>query len=129
MGTKSWSGLAGPVMAVAGFALWTAFAVAPLFVGGRIREPWDTGAYWILGLPALMVAQVMVAALTTMAPWRLAIWGAAGHFLAAVLVVRGGTSLGLWPLTLVVLGLPLFGALAIAGLVGQAIGRGAGRPR
>lgn len=124
MDAKFRSGWAGPVMAVAGFALWTGFAVVPLFSGGRIREPWDSGAYWMIGLPALMIAQVIVAALTAAVPWRLAIWGAAGHFLAAVLVVRGGTSLGLLPLTLVVLGVPMFGALTIAGLIGQAIRSG-----
>ena len=35
----------GPLMAAAGFVLWTYFAIAPLAAGGRLREAWDIDAY------------------------------------------------------------------------------------
>jgi hypothetical protein len=115
--------LAGPVMAVAGIALWTGFSVAALVHGGRLREAWDIDTYWTLGMPALLVAQAIAGYVSRASPWRLGLWCAGGHFMAAVLVVPPGTGYSMAPFALVFVGLPLFIALTIAAHVGRLVAR------
>ena len=114
--------IAGPLMAAAGFALWTYFAVAPLVAGGRLREAWDIDAYWTIGLPVLLAAQAVAGFFSQASPWRLALWCAAGHFLAAVIIVPGGTSFSMLPFALVFIGLPMFAALTFAAFIGRWLG-------
>ena len=113
----------GPLMAAAGFALWTTFAVAPLVAGGRLREAWDIETYWIIGLPLLLLAQAAAGFFSQASPWRLALWCAAGHFLAALIIVPGGTSFSMLPFALVFIGLPMFAALTFAAFIGRWLGR------
>ena len=115
--------IAGPLMAAAGFALWTYFAVAPLVAGGRLREAWDIDAYWTIGLPLLLVAQAVAGFFSQASPWRLALWCAAGHFLAALIIVPPGTSFSMLPFALVFIGLPMFAALTFAACIGRWMGR------
>jgi len=53
-------------------------------------------------------------------PWTRSRWTLAGHFLAMLLVSEHGTGFGLLPLMLVLMGLPAFGALTLAGHIGRA---------
>ena len=115
--------LAGPVMAVAGIALWAGFSIAPLLAGGRLREAWDIDLYWSIGMPALLIMQTVAGFLSQASPWRLGLWCAGGHFLAAVLIVPPGTGYAMAPFALVFIGLPLFLALTIAAFVGRLVAR------
>jgi len=113
----------GPLMAAAGFALWTTFAVAPLVAGGRLREAWDIDAYWTIGLPVLLAAQAAGGFFSQASPWRLALWCAAGDFLAALIIVPPGTSFSMLPFALMFIGLPMFAALTFAAFIGRWIRR------
>jgi hypothetical protein len=120
---RSWIYALG--LAVLGFAVWAGFA---LFNGsGRIREAWDTGAYWTFGVPLLLLALFAAGAATEPGPgravWQLALCAALGHALAAAFVVPGGTDFGLLPLTLALVGLPMFVAFVIAAALGRLLGR------
>jgi hypothetical protein len=112
-------------LAALGFAVWTGFA---LFNGsGRIREAWDTGAYWTFGVPILLLALFAAGAASEpgsgRAAWQLALYAALGHALAAALVVPAGTDFGLLPLTLALVGLPIFVAFFVAAVLGRLLGR------
>jgi hypothetical protein len=115
--------LAGPVMAVAGIALWAGFSIAPLLAGGRLREAWDIDAYWTIGMPALLIAQAIAGFISQASPWRLGLWCAGGHFLAAVLIVPPGTGYAMAPFALVFIGVPLFIALTVSAYVGRLVAR------
>lgn len=113
--------LPGALLAAEAFAIWTAFAL-PLFTGrAAIREAWDTPAYWEFGVPVLLLSLVAAGYFSKQAPWKLALWTLAGHFLAMWLVNKPGTGLGLLPLTLLFIGVPGFVVLAALGYVGRAI--------
>jgi hypothetical protein len=115
--------LAGPVMAVAGIALWSCFSIAPLLAGGRLREAWDIDTYWTIGMPALLFAQAVAGFISQASPWRLGLWCAGGHFLAAVLIVPPGTGYAMAPFALLFIGVPLFVSLTIAAFVGRLVAR------
>jgi hypothetical protein len=111
----------GALLAAEAFAIWTLFAL-PLFTGRKsIREAWDTSAYWEFGVPVVLLSLVAAGYLSKQAPWKLALWTLAGHFLAMGLVSKPGTDLGLLPLALLFFGLPAFGLLVVLGYVGRAI--------
>jgi hypothetical protein len=101
---------AGLFLAAAGFAVWAVFSTLPLFTSGRgIREAWDTESYWLIGVPLLLLSVAAAGFATKEAPWKLALWPIAGHFLAMLIVSKPGTDLGLLPVALIVIGLPAFG--------------------
>ena len=118
---RNMASLSGALLAAEAFAVWTAFAL-PLFTGrATIREAWDTPAYWEFGVPVLLLSLVAAGYFSKEAPWKLALWTLAGHFLAMWLVNKPGTDLGLLPLTLVLIGAPAFGVLAVLAYVGRAL--------
>ena len=111
---------AASLLAAEGFAVWAVFSTLPLLAGGAgIREAWDTNVYWSLGLPLLMVSVAAAGALTQASPWRLAAAAVAGHFLGVVLIAKAGTGFGLLPLTVTLIGLPMFALLAGFGWAGR----------
>lgn len=113
---------AAVLIAAEGFAVWALFSTLPLLAGGpAIREAWDTNAYWSLGLPVLMLSVAAAGALSAESPWRLAAAAVAGHFLGMLAVHPAGNSLGLLPLTLAFIGLPMFGLLAGFGWAGRGV--------
>ena len=115
---------AAALLAVEGFAVWAVFSTLPLLTGAAgIREAWDTNAYWSLGLPVLMLSVAAAGAFAPNSPWKLAAWAVAGHFLGVLLIAKSGTSFALLPLTLVFVGLPLFGVLAGFGWAGRGLRR------
>jgi len=103
-----------------GFAVWAVFSTVPWLSGSAgFREAWDTNAFWSLGLPVLMVSLAAAGALTQQSPWRLAAAAVAGHFLGVVLIAKAGSGLNLLPLTVTLVGLPMFAVLAGFGWAGR----------
>lgn len=54
-------------------------------------------------------------------PARQPVWAIAGHVAAMMLIHPAGTDLGLLPLAMVFIGLPAYGALYLAGMLGRAL--------
>ncbi len=110
--------LVGPLAASNGFVVWIAFAMQS---GGRMREAWDTDAYWVLGMPLLAMMHVLLGATLRRGTLWLPLCTIAGHLLGAALVHSPGAGLGLLPLVAAYVGLPLYAGLAIAGWAGHAL--------
>jgi hypothetical protein len=107
---------------IAGFALWAIFSVAPASDGHLLfREAWDQELYWRIGVPLLIIAHAALAASCIEKPSLLALWPLAGHVLGMILVHRSGTDFALLPLTFLFIGVPFYGALFVASLVGRQI--------
>ncbi len=116
------AGVAALLAATAGFVGWAAFSF-----GGR-REAWDSGGWWMVALPLLVLVAAILGYLVPRQVWR---WAAAilgGQLLAMVVLRPAGTDLGLFPLTLVVLLVPLGLMFTVAALVGGAIARWRNQP-
>jgi hypothetical protein len=113
----------GTILACAGFGVWALFSLLPILEGRGIREGWDTAPYWLLGIPLLLVLHGLVGALTDSPAWRLPLWAIGGHILAMVLVSKSGASLGLLPLAIIFVGLPMYVVLSLATLTGRMIAR------
>ena len=99
---------------VVGFAICLAITLA----SGR-REAWDSGAYFIVGVPLMCAAAFAIAYRWPAKPWRWALTMAVGQSVAMAL---GGGSLSLWPLALVamtILSLPQFGFAWWGGRLGR----------
>ena len=105
----------------AGFALWALTSALPL--GEAVREGWDRPVYWQIGLPAVFVTQIVVAMVSkerlTLAP----LWVLLGHTVAMLFVARADASIGLLPLSVLFVGVPLYLLLLAAGFIGQTIRR------
>lgn len=109
--------LSGSLMGIAGFLLWAVLALAPQ--AHRIVEAWDSEFYWQVGIPALLILQAGVGAWVRDRLWREPLCAVAGHFLAAMLIRPPGSDLGLLPLSIALIGAPLFGALLLAATLGR----------
>ncbi len=109
---------AGAIAAVAGFVGWAAFAF-----GGRLREAWDVGAWWVVALPALALVAGILGYLVPQKVWRWSVAILGGQLLAMVLLRPAGTDLGLFPLTVVFLLVPLGLIFMVLALIGRAIAR------
>ncbi len=108
------------LLAAEGFAVWAVFSTVPWLSGGAgLREAWDSNAFWSLGLPVLMVSLAAAGALSQQSPWRLAAAAVAGHFLGVVLIAKAGSGFNLLPLTLTLVGAPMFAVLAGFGWAGR----------
>jgi hypothetical protein len=110
------------LLALASFAIWVLFAVLPMLFGGAVREAWDTAPYWTVGVPLLLLSVALAGYASGAAPWKLALWAACGHIVAMMLTASDGASLGLLPLAIVVVGLPMFAALTAMAWLGRKIG-------
>jgi hypothetical protein len=114
--------LSNLVLAAAGFGLWTVFSALPMLQGhSGLREAWDTGAYWSVGLPLLVLLQAAVGASRRGPPWRDPLATILGHALAVVLVRPAGADLGLAPFAAIVIGVPLYAGLLVASLAGRSL--------
>lgn len=103
----------------AGFTIWALLSL-PMPTGrSGIRAAWDFPAYWTAGIPMLAVAVMAAGYIGDDVPWTLAPWTLAGHFLGVVLVKQPTADFGLLPLSLMFLGLPGFGAFAVAAWFGR----------
>jgi hypothetical protein len=109
------------VLFAAGFALWALTSALPLTE--PVGEGWDGPVYWQIGLPLVFAAQIAVAIVSkervTLAP----LWVLLGHTVAMLFVARADASLGLLPLSVLLVGVPLYLLLLAAGFIGRMIRR------
>ena len=108
------------VLFLAGFALWALTSVLPMTEA--LREGWDRLAYWQIGLPLVFALQAVVAIVSqeriTLAP----LWVLLGHAIAMLFIANGG-SIGLLPLSIVFVGVPLYLILLLAAFIGRIVRR------
>lgn len=113
--------VARTILVIAGFALWALTSALP--IGEGLREGWDRPVYWQIGLPLLVAAQLLVAFLSTERAVLAPLWVIIGHLVAMVVFARPGSNLGLLPLGIVFVGLPLYLLLVIAAFAGRMLRR------
>jgi hypothetical protein len=106
---------------IAGFALWALTSALPFT--GAIREGWDRPVYWQVGLPLVFMVQVVTAVFSreriTIAP----LWVLLGHAVAMLFIGPSGTGLGLLPLSILFVGVPLYLVLLLAAYAGRIVRR------
>jgi hypothetical protein len=116
------------LLAATGLLVWTGLSVW----GGmgeeafRLREAWDTQAYFVLGVPVMALAVAIAAYRVPERIWRWPLWLVAGHQ-AGVLIVglgmQSGLSLIILTMMLAVLLAVFFAVPAVAGsLLARRIG-------
>ena len=101
----------------AGFLVWVSLSLA---AGGG--EAWDRPAYWRIGLPLLAIAAGVAGYLVPVRVWRWSLLIALGQ-LVGLLVTNPGGGLGLLPLALLFVFLPLVLGLTIPALIGGVVAR------
>ena len=115
------------VLFIAGFGLWALTSALPLT--DAVHEGWDRPVYWQIGLPAVFVVQVVVAIVSkekiTLAPLFVLL----GHAVAMLFIARAGTGIGLLPLSVLFVGVPLYLMLLLAAFIGQIVRRRTGLAR
>jgi hypothetical protein len=109
------------VLLLAGFALWALTSALPL--SEAVREGWDRPVYFQIGLPIVLAVQLVVAIVSdermTVAPLFVLL----GHVVAMVFIHPEGTGLGLLPLAVIFVGVPLYVVLLAAAFIGRMIRR------
>lgn len=112
--------LTAALLAAESFAIWATFSLLPLWSARpRIREAWDTDIYWSAGMPLLLLSVAVAGFASKDAPWKLALWTAAGHSAGVAMVSPGGADFGLLPLALILVGAPAFGVFTGAAFAGR----------
>ena len=109
-------------VATLGFVMWTALSVIGGLVSDesafRLREAWDTAAYFYIGIPVMAFAVGIAAFMRPERAWRWPLWLVAGHQTGVLLVglgMQSGLSLILLTLILAVLLTALFFVPALIG--------------
>jgi hypothetical protein len=114
-------------LVAAGFFVWAFFSLLPALSSRgeafRVREAWDTGAFWTIGVPVLLIVQGVAGARDDARVFRDPLFTLGGLFAAMLLVHPAGNDLGLLPLALIFVGVPSYVGL----LAAEAVGWGAGR--
>jgi len=97
-------------VATLGFVMWTALSIIGGLVSDesafRLREAWDTAAYFYLGIPVMALAVGIAVFIRPERSWRWPLWLVAGHQTGVLLVglgMQSGLSLILLTLILAVL--------------------------
>ena len=112
----------GLVLAATGFVVWTGLS----FWGGvgdeifRLREAWDTRAYFVVGVPAMMIAVTAAAFHVPERIWRWPIWLVGGHQVGVLFVglgMQSGLSLVILTLLIAVLLAAFFTVPALFGSI------------
>lgn len=98
--------LACTVALVGSLALWLATSA----LSGR-REPWDWSGYWTVSYPMALLLAGVLGALFPQRPWR---WALVVIFSQMIVMLFGGSGLGLLPLGLILLGVLSLPAIAAA---------------
>ncbi len=116
----------GPLLAATGLTLWTGLSVWGGMgdeTGFRLREAWDTPAYFYLGLPFMALAVAIAAFHMPRRVWRWPLWLVAGHQ-AGILSLGAGMQSGLSLIVLTAaLAVLLASFLAIPAVVGSMAAR------
>ena len=111
-------------VATLGFVMWTALSI----IGGlvtaesafRLREAWDTAAYFYVGIPVMALAVGLAAFIRPQRAWRWPLWLVAGHQTGVLLIglgMQSGLSLILLTLILAVLLTAFFFVPALIGVM------------
>jgi hypothetical protein len=118
---KAYPVTTGLLLAATGLVVWTGLSAW----GGlaspeeyRLREAWDTQAYFALGLPLMAIAVAMASFYIPERIWRWPLWLVSGHQLGVLLVgvgMQSGLSLLLLALIIGMLLAVIFAAPALAG--------------
>jgi len=118
--------LPGLLLALFGFAVWTAFSVLPGLMQSsapfRIREAWDTALFWRLGVPSMLLAQAAGGAVAGDRIFWQPLWMLVGLFAGVAAVHPGGSDFGMLPLTVILIGIPSYLGLLAAAAVGRTVG-------
>jgi hypothetical protein len=108
-----------------GFAAWSLFSLLPAFGHGpssRIREAWDTPAFWYAGVTAMVLAQLLGGATMRDSLLRQPLWTLGGLFAAVIAIHPAGSSYDQLPLALILIGVPGYVVLLAAAAIGRMIG-------
>ena len=121
----SW--LPGLMLAFLSFAVWTVFSLWPWLMNShapfRIREAWDTDLFWRVGVPVMLLAQLVDGMLSDGRISRQPL-GLLGGLLAAVMLVRpAGSDFGMLPVAMILIGAPAYIGLLVAAAVGRTLGK------
>jgi len=110
----------GAALALTGFVVWVGLSVVGGLGGSgfRLREAWDTSAYFYVGAPLMALAVAAAGFLHNERAWRWALWLVAGHQAGVLLLglgMQSGVSLIILTLALGALLAVLFAIPALAG--------------
>ena len=112
----------GILVAGLGLVMWTALSVLGGLVSDesafRLREAWDTAAYFYVGIPVMALAVGIAAFIRPERAWRWPLWLVAGHQTGLLLIglgMQSGLSLILLTLILAVLLTAFFFVPALIG--------------
>jgi len=112
--------------ASAAFLVWALLSLAAGSVdGGRfvVREAWDDTPYWLFGLPLVAVVVTIAGYVAPRRVWRWPLYAAAGQAVAMAFVHPPGTDLGLLPLAVIFIGLPLMIVMTVPALIAGTLAR------
>ncbi|HEX9904864.1 MAG TPA: hypothetical protein VGA77_07865 [Propylenella sp.] len=105
----------GVMLAATGLIVWIGLSVwgglGTAETGFRLREAWDTAAYFYLGVPVMALAVSLASFVDPYRVWRWPLWLVAGHQVGVLLVglgIQSGLSLILLTIILAVLLAVLF---------------------
>jgi hypothetical protein len=121
----SW--LPGLLLALLGFAVWTLFSLWPWLTNAhtpfRIREAWDMPLFWQVGVPVMLLAQLVGGMLSDgRISWQPL--GMLGGLLAGIMLVRpSGGDFGMLPVAMILIGVPAYAGLLAAAAVGRTAGK------
>ena len=112
----------GILLAATGLVVWTGLSIwggiATAESGFRLREAWDSSAYFYVGLPVMALAVAIAAFARPKRIWRWPLWLVAGHQLGVLLVglgMQSGLSLIILTLILAILLMAFFAIPAVIG--------------
>jgi len=115
------------MLAFLGFAVWTVFSLWPWLMNShapfRIREAWDTTLFWHVGVPVMLLAQLVGGMLSDgRISWQPL--GLLGGFFAGIVLVRpAGGDLGMLPVAVIMIGAPAYAGLLAAAAIGRTLGK------
>ena len=119
---------AAALCAATGFLVWAVLSFASGHtVDDRfvVREAWDSGPYWVAGLPLVALIAAVAGFMVPRRVWRWPAWAALGQALAMALVHPPGTEPGLVPVAALFIGIPLVLLMTVPALIaGVAARRG-----
>jgi hypothetical protein len=113
------AGIASLFSVAAGFLVWVGFGLA-----AGVGEAWNQSTWWWLG-PLAIVAG-LTGFLVPAKVWRWPMFIAVGQIIGMVLmsVLRTGSNLGLLPIMVIFVMVPLVIVLTVPALIGGTIARG-----
>ncbi len=123
-------GLVGPLLATIGFVTWMSLsAVGGLQQGAegapfRLREAWDTTAYFVVGLPMMAFCVGLAGFAMPERFWKWPLWLVGGHqagVLLAGLGMQSGVSLLILTMILSVLLATFFEIPALVGAIARSL--------